>query len=123
VAVKEYMRKKPKPKKRSIAPILGALAIIAVIAATLAFYDTRRPTSNTVYCGAFEYMILPANTVVGGKLVALNETLTTAVSYTTSTSVTGYIGHSYSNATSTVNDLGNAVGAETICRYISDTSR
>jgi len=123
MAAKEYLLKKSKSKPRRTAPILVALAIIVVIVVTLAYYDTRRPTSNTVYCGVFEYIVIPANTMVGGKIVSMNETMTTAVSYTTSTSITGYIGHSYSNVTNTVNSSGNAVGAETICKYISNTSQ
>jgi hypothetical protein len=124
LAVKDYIRKKEsKPKQRRTAPILAALAVVVVIVAAIAFYDSRSPTSNTVYCGAFEYILIPAHTVVGGKTVAVNETITTAVSYTTSTSVTGIIGKSYSNATDTTNSLGYPAGAETICRYISNTSR
>ncbi len=121
--MKEYMRKKEKPKPRRIAPILVALAVIFVIVAALTFYNSRKVASNTVYCGVFEYIILPAQTVVNGKPVAINETITTAVSFTTSTSITGYVGSTYKNVTNTIDASGRPIGAETICKYISNTTQ
>ena len=48
--------------------------------------------------------------------------MTTAVSYTTSTSIAGRPGNTYANSTTTVNAAGDQGGVETICKYISTNS-
>ncbi len=123
MSIKEYKERKQRPRKRPVLPILGAVVVIILVVAVLAFYDQRTPPkSNTVYCGVFQYLEFPAQSVSGSKTLNVTETMTTAVSYTTSTSIAGVIGHSYSNQTTTVNGAGMGAGVETICKYISDTS-
>jgi len=125
----EYIEKKrKKPGRSRKAPILGAVAVIVLVVGALAFYETqsREPLSNTVYCGVFQYVVFPAQSVVGGSTRTVNETVTTAVSYTTTTT-TGRVGYTYSNATSTVflNTILTSqeqAGVETICKYISTNS-
>jgi hypothetical protein len=122
MSMKEYKERKEKPKKRRVAPILVAGAVIILIVGALAFYDARGPSSNTVYCGVFQYLEFSAQSVVGESTKNVTETMTTAVSYTTSTSIVGHVGSAYSNSTTTVNAAGDAAGVETICKYISNTS-
>jgi hypothetical protein len=122
MALKEYKPVKVKKPKRSrrVPSLVAAVAVIILIVLALTFYVRTPNSSNTVYCGAFQYVVFPALSVVGVSTVTVNETMTTAVSYTTSTSITGHIGHTYANSTTTTSS-GLAAGAETICKYISDT--
>jgi predicted ribosomally synthesized peptide with SipW-like signal peptide len=122
MAFKEYAEKKQRHKKRRLAPILGAAVLVVVIVGALAFYNQHVVTSNTVYCGVFQYLEFRAQTVIHGTQSNVTETMTTAVSYTTSTSIIGRVGHTYSNATTTTNAHGDAAGVETICKYISDVN-
>jgi hypothetical protein len=129
MGLKEYREKKQKkPGRHRTVPVLVAVAVIVLIVVALAFYNrAAAETSNTVYCGVFQYLIFPASSVVGASTSIVKETMTTAVSFTTSTSITGRVGHTYSNQTSTINidtvaSLTTTAGVETICKYISDTS-
>ena len=79
------------------------------------------PTSNTVYCGILQYVILPGKSVVSGKTITVTQTITTAIDYTTTTTP-GPIGSTYSNSTTSTNTSGYSAGVETICKYISSTS-
>jgi len=122
MAIKDYAERKSRPKKRRVGPILVAVALVVLIVGALEFYHSPSVTSNTVYCGVFQYIEFRAQTVVGQTTKNVTETVTTAVSYTTSTSIPGKVGYSYSNSTSTTNAVGAAAGVETICKYISNTS-
>jgi len=122
MALKEYAEKKQRPKKRRVGPILGAVALVVVIAGALAFYTQQAVLSNTVYCGVFQYLEFGAQTIVHGSTKNVTETMTTAVSYTTSTSVTGRVGHTYANSTTTTNAHGMQAGVETICKYVSNAN-
>jgi hypothetical protein len=122
MSLKKYAEKKQRPKRRRTGPILGAVVLVLVIAGALVFYSRTAVTSNTVYCGVFQYIEFGAQTIIHGSTSNVTETITTAVSYTTSTSLTGTVGHSYANSTSTVNAQGLQAGVETICKYISQTS-
>ncbi len=123
MALKDYAERKQKTKKRRVAPLLGGVLVIVVVIAVVAFYDMHSgPMSNTVYCGVFQYLEFPAQTISGSSTMNVTETMTTAVSYTTTTSIAGRIGSTTSNATTTVNPDGRGAGVETICKYISDTS-
>lgn len=122
MALKEYKEKKQRPKKHRVVPIVGALLVIVLIVGVVEFYGNRAPTSNTVYCGVFQYLEFPVQTVSGSTTKNVTATMTTAVSYTTSTAVAGRIGSTTSNGTSTTNTNGNSAGVETICKYISNTS-
>jgi hypothetical protein len=123
MGIKEYKEKKQRPKRRRVAPILGAVLVVVLIVTVVAFYDQRSPTkSNTVYCGVFEYLETTARSIIGVSTSNVTLTMTTAISYTTSTSIAGVIGHTHSNGTSTTNANGLAGGVETICKYISNTS-
>jgi hypothetical protein len=122
MALKDYAEKKSKPKKRPVAPILAAVVLIVLIVGALEFYHSPGVTSNTVYCGVFQYIEFPAQTVVGQSTKNVTETVTTAVSYTTSTSILGKVGYAYSNSTTTINKIGDQAGVETICKYVSNTS-
>ncbi len=102
---------------------IGVVAVIVVVVGVLAFYETRATESNTVYCGVFQYLEFPAVTIIGGQQVSTNETMTTSVLYTTYTSVTGHVGETRSNGTTTTNTGGFAAGVDTLCRYISNTSK
>ena len=123
MGVKEYKQIKEKKAKRSrTGPVLGALVVIAVIVVALVFYTRAPVSSNTVYCGVFQYLIFPAQSVIGSSTETVNETMTTSVVYTTTTSPAGPIGHTYSNSTTTTTTSGYGAGVETICKYISNTS-
>lgn len=126
MSIQDYKDRKHKPKKRRAGPILGGIAIVVVVVAVIAFYETQKPvvTSGIVYCGVFEYIETTADTVMPGGVSTSTVTLTmtTAVSYTTTTSVTGPVGHSYSNVTTTTNAAGFGAGVETICKYILSNS-
>jgi uncharacterized membrane protein YgcG len=119
MALKEYADKKQRRKKRRLAPILGAVALVVVIVGAIAFYGQRVVTSNTVYCFVGEYIEIGAQTIVHGSTSNVTETITTAVSYTTSNSVAGRVGSTYANSTSTLNAAGDEAGVETICKYVS----
>jgi hypothetical protein len=120
---KEYKEKKvPKPKRGRLGIGVTAVVLIALMVGALYYYDTRGVPSNTVYCGVFQYIELPAKTVSGAVTSNVTETMTTAVSYTTTTSVTAHVGHTTSNLTSTTNAVGDKAGVETICKYISNIS-
>ncbi|GEM_PF-4218720 len=121
MALKKYAEKKERPKKRRVGPILGAVALVVVIVGTLAFYHSPGVPSNTVYCFVGQYLEVGATTVVHGTMSNVTETITTAVSYTTSTSIMGSVGHTYGNSTTTTNKAGLQAGVETICKYISNT--
>jgi len=122
MAIKDYAETKNRPKKRRVAPILVAVALVVLIVGALEFYHSPGVTSNTVYCGVFQYIEFRAQTIIGQSTKNVTETMTTAVSYTTSTSILGKVGYSYSNSTTTTNVIGDAAGVETICKYISNTS-
>jgi len=122
MSLKEYAEKRQRPKKRRVGPILGAVALVVVIVGALAFYHSAGVASNTVYCFVGQYLEFGATTVVHGTMSNVTETMTTAVSYTTSTSITGSVGHTYANSTTTVNKAGLKAGVETICKYISNTN-
>ncbi len=98
------------------------VAAIVLIVGALDFYDSLGTPSNTVYCGVFQYLEFTAQSVVGQSTRNVTETMTTAISFTTSTSITGHVGQTYSNMTSTTNASGQVGGVETICKYISNTS-
>jgi hypothetical protein len=124
-SLREYKEKKEKQKRgqRRLAPILGAVALIILIVVALAYYDSRGtvPSSTVVYCGVFQYLLTTVRSVVGAATSNVTVTMSTAVSFTTSTSL-GPIGKTYSNMTSTTNAAKVVGGVETICKYISDTS-
>ncbi|HVB95065.1 MAG TPA: hypothetical protein VND41_00500 [Nitrososphaerales archaeon] len=122
MAFKEYQGRKQRPRRRRVLPILGALLVIVLIVGVVEFYGSRAATSNTVYCGVFQYLELPVETVSGATTKNVTMTMTTAVSYTTSTNLAGRIGSTTSNGTTTTNTSGRAAGVETICKYISNTS-
>jgi len=122
MAFKEYAEKKQRPKRRHVGRILGSIVLVVIIVVTLAYYTQHVVTSNTVYCGVFQYLEFGAQTIEHGSTSNITETATTAVSYTTHTSVTGRVGHTYANSTSTTNAAGLQAGVETICKYISNTS-
>jgi hypothetical protein len=122
MAIKDYAEKKSRPKKRRVGPMVFAVVLVVLIVGALEFYHSAGVPSNTVYCGVFQYIEFPAQTVVGQSTKNVTETVTTAVSYTTSTSILGTVGHSYSNSTSTTNSVGYQAGVETICKYVSNTS-
>jgi hypothetical protein len=103
-----------------VGTIVIALAVVVAVIAVLAFYPSA-PTSNTVYCGILQYVILPGKSVVSGKTITVTQTITTAIDYTTTTTP-GPIGSTYSNSTTSTNTSGYSAGVETICKYISSTS-
>ncbi len=103
-----------------ITTVAIAVAVIAVIAAALILYP-RPPTSSTVYCGILQYVVFPAQTIVGGQTLNKTVTMTTAIDYT-ATTTRGVLGHTYSNSTTSTNTSGYGAGVETICKYISDAS-
>jgi hypothetical protein len=113
--------------RKGISSMVIALSVAILVIGALAFYvyTSGGPTSNTVYCGVFEYLAFPAQQVVGDKTSSIIETVTTSVSYVTSTSIAGQVGQIYSNTTSTtitdtVNSTNETAGVETICKYISN---
>jgi hypothetical protein len=122
MSIKDYAERKNKPKKRPVAPILVAILLVVLIVGVFEFYHSDGVPSNTVYCGVFQYIEFPAQTVIGQSTKNVTETITTAVSYTTSTSILGKVGNAYSNSTSTTNAIGDQFGVETICKYVSNTS-
>jgi hypothetical protein len=122
MSIKDYAERKNRPKQRRVAPILVAILLVVLIVGVFEFYHSAGVSSNTVYCGVFQYIEFPAQTVIGKTTKNVTETITTAVSYTTSTSILGRVGSAYSNSTSTTNAIGDQFGVETICKYISNTS-
>jgi hypothetical protein len=121
MAIKDYAERKSKPKKRRAGPIFVAVVLVVLIIGALEFYHSAGVPSNTVYCGVFQYIEFPAQTIQGQSTKNVTETVTTAVSYTTSTSIRGSVGYSYSNSTTTTNANGDQAGVETICKYVSNT--
>ena len=103
-----------------VGTVVAGVAVIVVIVAALALYP-RAPTSNTVYCGVLQYVVFPAKTIVHGQTVTVTETMTTAVDYTTTTTL-GPVGSTYSNSTISTGSSGYGAGVETICKYISGNS-
>jgi hypothetical protein len=122
MALKDYAEKKSRPKKRRVAPILGAVVLLVVIVGALTLYHAPAPTSNTVDCFVGQYLEFAAQTIVHGTTSNVTETMTTAVSYTTTTSVIGRVGFTTANSTTTTDAVGGQAGVETICRYISSSS-
>lgn len=125
--MKEYQEKKERKKRpvrrRRILPVLGAVAVVILLVSVVAFYNQHTPPkSNTVYCGVFEYVETVAQSIVGATTSNVTLTMTTAVSYTTSTNIAGVVGHTHSNGTTTTNSKGYAAGVDTICKYISESS-
>lgn len=117
--MKEY--KDRRAGGRRTAPIVAGVVVIAIVVVAL-YYYARTPTSNTVYCGILQYAVFPALSIVGSQTITLTHTLTTIISYTTTTSPGGPIGQTYSNSSTTSNTSGYSAGIETICRYISSPS-
>jgi hypothetical protein len=97
--------------------VVIGVVVIVVIAAALFLYP-RGPTSDTVYCGILEYVIFPAQSIVGGQTINQTVTMTTAIDFT-ATTTRGVIGHTYSNSTTSTDSSGYGAGVETICKYIS----
>jgi hypothetical protein len=122
MALKKYAEKKQRPGKRRTGPILGAVAVIIVIAGALVLYHSPGVPSNTVNCLVAQYILFPAQTIIHQSTSNVTETVTTTVVYTTSTSIRGTVGHTYANSTTTTNAAGDQAGVETICKYISNTS-
>lgn len=125
----EYVeRKRKRPSTRHTWRIVAAVAVIIVVAGTLVFYETRtaQPPSTLVYCGVFEYVVFPAQTISGASTVNATETMTTGLSYTTTTSVTGHVGQTVSTVSTTTVINANVGteqgGIETICKYLSTNS-
>ena len=122
--------RKKRRERGGLSTIFIAVAAIVLVAGALAFYvySTRGASSNIVYCGVFQYLEFPGVTINGAHTSSIQETVTTAVSFTTSTSIAGRVGQTYSNSTSTtivdtIMTTSETAGVETICKYIADTSQ
>lgn len=121
MALSEYKEKKARPKKRRTRPMVAGVALILLMVAALGYYDTRGVTSNTVDCFVGEYLLFPAVTVISQSTSNVTETMTTAISYTTTVGHHALVGSTTANSTSTTNAAGDPTGVETICKYISNT--
>ncbi len=122
MSLKDYKQRKEKKRQSRTAPVIAAVAVVALIAIALFAY-TRTPTSNDVYCGVLKYAVFPAESVgKGGSTTNASLTMTTMITYTTSTSILGKVGRTYSNETTFNSTSSLAFGVETICKYISSTS-
>lgn len=116
----DYKEKKRPVRKRHLGSIAGGIALIVLIVAALAYYDTRGVVSNTVDCFVGQYILVHAVTEVGQSTSNETLTMTTAVSFTTTVNHTATVGHTTANSTSTTNAQGDPTGVETVCRYISN---
>jgi hypothetical protein len=114
-------KKKPKESRSPLLAVGAAFVVIILVVGVIEFYP-RPVVSNTVYCGVFEYIAFPALSIVGSSTITVNETITTGVSFTTSTNVSAHVGHVWSTATTTnhVSGGNDSAGAATICKYISN---
>ena len=122
MALKDYAAKKAKPKKRHVGRILVSIVLIILIVGAATFYLTRGVSTNTIDRGVFQYLEFGANSVVGTSTENVTETMTTAVSYTTTTDVSAKVGFISSTATSTTDVDGYPAGVATICKYITANS-
>jgi hypothetical protein len=122
MALKGYATKKAKPKKHHVGRILVSVLLIVVIVGAAAFYLTRGVSTTTIYCGVFQYLEFGADSVVGTSTENVTETMTTAVSYTTTTDVPAKVGFISSTTTTTTDADGYPAGVATICKYISANS-
>jgi hypothetical protein len=116
-------KKKPKQPRSPFLAIGAAFVVIVIVVGVIEFYP-RPVLSNTVYCGVFEYIAFPAISIAGKSTYTVNETITTGISFTTSTNVSAHIGHVWSTVTTTnhVSGGNESAGAATICKYISNVS-
>jgi hypothetical protein len=101
--------------------ILIGVAVILVVALALALYS-RAPTSNTVYCGILQYVEFPAQTIIKGQPVNQTVTMTTSTNFFTTTTP-GPVGRTFANSTTSTSGTGYSAGVETICRYVSTSSK
>lgn len=116
---KEY--KQNKADRGRIGQVIAAVVVIVIIVVAVTYYLRTPSTSDFVDCGILKYAIFPAESVIHGTTTNVSLTMTTIVSFTTTTSPGGKIGVTYSNQT-TVNETTFAYGVMTICKYISSTS-
>jgi hypothetical protein len=122
MALKDYALKKSKPKKRPIGRILVSMVLVILIVGAAAFYLSRGVSTTTIYCGVFQYLEFGADSVVGTSTENVTETMTTAVSYTTTTDIPAKVGYISSTTTSTTDQDGYPAGVATVCKYISTSS-
>jgi len=122
MALKDYAAKKTKPKKRPVGRILVSVVLVILIVGAAAFYLSRGVSTTTIYCGVFQYLEFGADSVVGTSTENVTETMTTAVSYTTTTDIPAKVGFVSSTTTTTTDADGYPAGVATICKYVSANS-
>ncbi len=119
--MKDYKPSKARKGDPSRLRISLVVIIVVVLIVVSLFYYSRTPTSNVVYCGILQYAVFTALSITAGHTFTQNHTISTMVTYVTTTNVSGAIGRTMSNS-STSSVSGYQAGVETICRYISTPS-